>query len=151
MKKYLALLLVAMSFATVSKALVVLDEPFAYANGALTNVSTRWTNHSGALGQMDVTSGRVNLTQAEAEDMNTGLAGAPYSGPTLYASFVINLSALPLGQRKLLRPFQGQWDGELQGPRQRNLNQRRRRLLPCWRRQQFRSCRICPQGSFTQH
>ena len=105
MKKYLALLLVAMSFATVSKALVVLDEPFTYADGPLTNVSTRWTNHSGALGQMDVTSGRVNLTQAEAEDMNTGLAGAPYSGPTLYASFVINLSALPLGNGNYFAHF----------------------------------------------
>ena len=105
MKKYLALLLVAMSLATVSKAIVILDEPFTYSDGALTNVSTRWTNHSGTLAQMDVTSGKVNLTQAEGEDMNTGLTGAPYSGTTLYAKFVINLSALPLGNGNYFAHF----------------------------------------------
>jgi hypothetical protein len=55
-----------------------------------------WSNHSGTLGQVDVLSGAVSLNQTETEDVNALLAGGPYNGPTLYASFVVNLSALPL-------------------------------------------------------
>ena len=50
-----------------SPAALILDEPFSYPDGTLVSVSGgNWTNHSGTLGQVDVTSGKVNLTQAES-------------------------------------------------------------------------------------
>ncbi len=95
MKKYLALLLVAMSVATMSKAAVILDEPFTYADGALTNVSTIWTNHSGTSGPLAVSGGKAVVNQANGFDVNSGLVGAPYNGPTIYFSFKVSLSTLP--------------------------------------------------------
>ena len=106
MKKYLALLLVAMSFATVSRAAVVLNEPFSYADGSLiTNSAFVWTNHSGTVGQMQVTGGKARVTQAQSEDVNALLAGAPYTSQILYASFVVNFSALPLGNGSYFAHF----------------------------------------------
>ena len=102
MKKYLALLLVAMSFATVSHAAVVLDEPFNYADGSLTNVSTIWTNHSGTSGPLEVSGMKAVVNQNNAIDVNSGLAGAPYNGPTIYFSFKVRLTTLPSGTQYFL-------------------------------------------------
>jgi hypothetical protein len=97
MKTYLIPLLAALAAVPSARAALVLDEPFAYADGPLTTVSSgSWSNHSGTALQVDVASEKVNLSQAETEDVARGLSGAPYNGPLLYASFVVNFSALPL-------------------------------------------------------
>ncbi|MEY2411142.1 MAG: large repetitive protein [Verrucomicrobiota bacterium] len=97
MKKYLFPLIAGLGLAVNARSAVILSDTFTYADGALTSVSTIWTNHSGTVGQVDVTAGRVNISQAEGEDVNSGLAGAPYASGNLYASFIVNFSALPLG------------------------------------------------------
>ena len=95
MKTYL--LIAALTIPLSAQAALVLDEPFAYADGPLTRVSSgSWSNHSGTALQVEVAGGKVNLSQSETEDVARGLAGAPYNGPTLYVSFVVNFSALPL-------------------------------------------------------
>jgi len=97
MKKYLALLLVAMSVATVSKAAIVLDEPFAYLDGALTNVSGgKWSIHSGTT-PINVVNQKAVISQTNNQDNNAQLIGAPYSSGNLYAIFIINFSTVPTG------------------------------------------------------
>ena len=97
MKKYLALLLVAMSLATVSKAALILDEPFTYADGPLANVSGgKWSIHSGTT-PINVVSQKAVISQANSQDNNAQLIGAPYSSGNLYASFIINFSTVPAG------------------------------------------------------
>ncbi len=87
--------------ATVAPASTILNDNFSYADGSLTNVSGgKWSNHSGTVGQVDVVTGRLFLTEAESEDVNALLTGQPYTaagGATLYSSFTINFSALPSG------------------------------------------------------
>ncbi|HXI51563.1 MAG TPA: hypothetical protein VNH84_08660, partial [Candidatus Saccharimonadales bacterium] len=79
-------------------AALVLDEPFSYPDGPLTLVAEGlWVTHGGTSNQVDVSAGRVNLTQAESEDVNAELAGGPFRGPALYAGFTVNFSALPSG------------------------------------------------------
>lgn len=97
MKKNLFPLIAGLGLAVSAQAgTLLLNEPFAYGPGALTTVSAGlWVNHSGTAGQVDVASGKVNLTQSESEDVNALLAA--YSTTNLYASFVVNFSALPAG------------------------------------------------------
>ncbi len=99
--RLLAAALTAVLPALPLRAAIVLDEPFAYPDGALTEVSAgRWTNHSGTAGQGDVAAGAVHLTQSESEDVNAALGGGPYaadSGVTLYAKFTVRCTALPGG------------------------------------------------------
>lgn len=82
-------------------AAILLDEPFTYPDGPLTTVSEgRWGSHSGTAGQVDVSTGAVNLTQSESEDVNAKLGGGPYaanSGVVLYAKFTVRFTALPAG------------------------------------------------------
>jgi hypothetical protein len=98
MKKTLLTLAALAGAASLAQATLILNEPFDYSDGSLTTVSGgAWTNHSGTAGQVDVASGKVNLSQTESEDVSTGLPGGPYSTGNLYASFKINLSTLPGG------------------------------------------------------
>ena len=80
---------------------VILNDAFNYPEGAVvTAPATLWTNHSGTVGQVDVTSGKLNLTGSETEDVNALLQGQPYSTTStdsLYAKFTVNFSALPSG------------------------------------------------------
>ena len=82
-----------------SKAVVLLEEPFDYANGPLVTVSEgAWLTHSGVTGQVEVLNGRVDLSAPQSEDVNRLLAGQPYAATTntvLYASFTVNFFALP--------------------------------------------------------
>ncbi len=82
-------------------AAVLLDEPFDYPDGPLVTVSGgRWGNHRGTAGQVDVSAGAVNLTQAESEDVSVALGGGPYipdSGAVLYVKFTVRFTALPTG------------------------------------------------------
>src|SRR4030095_11433441 len=89
---------VSIALGVQAPAAVVLNETFSYPDGVLTNVSSgSWSNHSGTLGQVDVSGGKVNVSQAETEDVNRWLDGAPYTSGNLYASFVVNFSVLPAG------------------------------------------------------
>ena len=78
---------------------VVFNDLFDYPDGSITAQSFGlWQNHSGTAGQVNVTGGVLNLTDAESEDVNAPLIGQPYmtnSGTTLYSSFKVNFSALP--------------------------------------------------------
>ena len=98
MKRILLILSAGVVVICRARSTVILDDSFDYPDGALVAVSAgTWVNHSGTLNQVDVISGKVNLSQNESEDVNAQLAGAPYEGPTLYASFLVNFSALPAG------------------------------------------------------
>src|SRR2546422_206383 len=98
MKRILFILASGVVLVCRARSAVILDDSFDYADGPLTAVSGGiWTTHSGTVDQVDVASGKVNLSQNESEDVNAPLAGAPYDGPTLYASFLVNFAALPGG------------------------------------------------------
>jgi hypothetical protein len=79
---------------------VVFNDFFDYPDGPVVTGSYKlWNTHSGTAGQMDVTSGKLNLTDAEGEDVNAVLIGQPYtiaSETRLYSSFTVNFSVLPL-------------------------------------------------------
>lgn len=78
---------------------VVFNDFFSYPDGPLVTGSYKlWDVHSGTANQMDVTSGKLNLTETESEDINALLIGQPYattSGTRLYSSFTVKFSALP--------------------------------------------------------
>lgn len=97
MKKLLLTIGAVALLAMNSSAAVILNETFSYSDGSITANSSVWTNHSGTAGQVDVSSGVVNLTQSESEDVSTGLPGGPYNTGYLYASFKVNFSTLPVG------------------------------------------------------
>ena len=91
--------LAAVLFATPASGVVVLTEPFSYSNGPLIDVSGGlWSTHSGNTpGQVDVTSGVVNIVASETEDVNRLLTpvGTSFVSGTLSATFDVNFSALP--------------------------------------------------------
>jgi hypothetical protein len=96
MKKILLTLGMASVFALTSQAAIILDEPFSYADGGLTNVSSgAWTNHSGANnGSVTVSGGKITLVTTAAEDVMRSLP-ISYTDETLFASFTVNFSVLP--------------------------------------------------------
>ncbi len=76
----------------------LLVEPFDYPDGSVVDGSSLWSTHSGTTGQVQVVSGKLEITEAQSEDINAPLAGAPYdpsSGLNLYVSFAVNFSELP--------------------------------------------------------
>lgn len=96
MKRLILASIVAACMASQGSALVLLTEDFTYSDGALTAVSGgNWTSHSGTALQQDVSSGALNLTQAESEDANRTFA-AQVSGE-IFTGVDINFSALPSG------------------------------------------------------
>jgi hypothetical protein len=99
MKKLLITLGIVGAFALTAQATIIFNEPFTYSDGSITaNSGGVWTNHSGTALQVDVTSGVVNLSQIESEDVSAALAGGPYTtNGYLYASLKVNFSALPAG------------------------------------------------------
>ncbi len=98
MKKYLLALVTLASAASIAQATAIFSDSFAYDDGSLTVVSAGvWTNHSGST-PVNVASGAAVVTQSASEDVSAGLPGGPYPlTETLYASFKVNFSALPLG------------------------------------------------------
>lgn len=99
MKKTFLILLALASAASFAQASLILSNSFDYSDGNLTTVSAGsplgvWTNHSGS-GSITVSGGKIGLSQSLGEDVSTGLPGGPISTGTLYASFVVNFSAVP--------------------------------------------------------
>ena len=82
------------------RAVVLLNEPFAYTNGPLVAVSGgNWSVHSPSAGPVEVVSERAVVSAANGEDVNTPLLGQPYpqNGTTnvFYAGMTVRFSALP--------------------------------------------------------
>lgn len=96
----LGLLLLAPGLTSLHAELL-LNEPFAYPDGPLVEVSGgRWSTHSGTAGQVNVRAEAVDLTDQESEDVNLALASGPLpasSDAVLYAAFTVNFTALPRG------------------------------------------------------
>ncbi len=84
-----------------TKAALVLSENFSYADGPIVGAAgSPWAAHSGTSSNNEalVSSGKLQVTFARNEDIDAPLSGQPYatnSGAVLYASFVVNFSALP--------------------------------------------------------
>ena len=84
-----------------ARAEVVLDESFSYDDGPIVvQAADTWKNHSGTSAQAEVYEGQLILTQSGSEDFHAKLAGGPYkksSGGTMYASFDVEFTELPIG------------------------------------------------------
>jgi endonuclease/exonuclease/phosphatase family metal-dependent hydrolase len=99
-KLFIVVALAALLGLSQGRAGVLLNEPFSYANGPITNVSAGlWANHSGTDGQVNIMNGEVSLTFSETEDVNVPLGGQPYpaAGATniFYARFTARFTELP--------------------------------------------------------
>jgi hypothetical protein len=96
----LGLLLLAPTLTSL-RAEVLVNEPFAYPDGPLVEVSSGlWSTHSGTAGQVNVRAGAVDLTDQASEDVNLALLSGPLpasSDAVLYAAFTVNFTALPRG------------------------------------------------------
>ena len=83
----------------VPSAATLLYEPFSYTDGSLlTNSGFLWNNRSGVYGQCQVSSGKLQITAAQTEDVTGPLIGGPYakgSNTVLYASFQLKFLSLP--------------------------------------------------------
>jgi endonuclease/exonuclease/phosphatase family metal-dependent hydrolase len=87
-------------FVGAASAEILLTDSFDYSNGPLITVSDgKWTNHSGAVGELNVDSERAFLKAADTEDVSAILAGQPYDsdGATniFYAGFSVRFTSLP--------------------------------------------------------
>ena len=105
MKKILSLAVVGM-LPVLSQAQLLLNEPFDYPDGALTNVSSSWLWHSGSGGPdhtLNVIGGRAFINQndvASGHDDYNRLLSSSFdpsidNSSTLFAAFTVNFSALP--------------------------------------------------------
>jgi hypothetical protein len=101
---------------------VVLTEPYAYADGALTtNSGGLWVTRAGDPNETQVAGGVVHVTSAaepSGEDVVARLIGGPYavgSGTVLYASFDVTFSALPGVAPDIFAHFSGTNANDLLG------------------------------------
>ena len=97
-KRLLLLCLLSLLAMPPAWASLLVEEPFNYPDGPLTALAGRpWATHGGESNQIQITAGRMILTQASTEDANILLPGGPYRGGALYAGFHVNFSSLPTG------------------------------------------------------
>jgi len=99
-KKIALCIAVFLLSATLDWAALLLNDSFSYPDGPLVTVSDgAWLRHNGSTNKVMVSSGRVLLSEANTEDVNSPLAGQPYasSGTTnvFYASFTVKFTSLP--------------------------------------------------------
>lgn len=80
------------ALSSVLQADVYFTEGFDYADGALTSVSSDWTSHSGTEGQIQVSGGKITLTDSQSEDVNR-LIGTTVTTGTVFAGFDFSVSA----------------------------------------------------------
>ena len=78
-----------------TSAASVLTEAFGYSDGAIVGATgSPWVTNSGTAGQADVTTGALNITASESEDIAAPLSSEITVG-TLTATFEVTFSALP--------------------------------------------------------
>jgi Lamin Tail Domain len=73
-------------------------DDFTYADGSLiTNSGFVWTNHSGTVGEMQVTNGTLEVTYHQSEDVHRVIDGGPYApgGVPIYYAFDVKFTELP--------------------------------------------------------
>jgi len=80
------------ALSSVLQADVYFTEGFDYADGSLTTVSSDWTRHSGTEGQIQVSGGKITLTDSQTEDVNR-LIGTTVTTGTVFAGFDFSVSA----------------------------------------------------------
>lgn len=80
------------ALSSVLRADVYFSEGFDYADGSLTTVSSDWTRHSGTEGQIQVSGGKITLTDSQSEDVNR-LIGTTLTTGTVFAGFDFSISA----------------------------------------------------------
>ena len=80
------------AWSNVLRADVYFSEGFDYADGSLTTVSSDWTRHSGTEGQIQVSGGKITLTDSQSEDVNR-LIGTTVTTGTVFAGFDFSVSA----------------------------------------------------------
>lgn len=94
---------------------VILSESFDYPDGVLQQVSSeKWTGHSGAADQVDVSEGLLMLTGAESQDVNVVLDGQPYASggePFLFCGFTVRFTELPSGRGSYFAHFKNARSG----------------------------------------
>lgn len=95
-------------------------EGFDYdtAGALITQSAGYWQSHSGTVGQMQVGSGVVTVTDAGSEDVNVPLLGQPYTSAnvdTLYCSFTLNFSDLPTATNAYFAHFKDATSGGFYG------------------------------------
>src|SRR5882724_8698069 len=99
MKTFLSLLILCAA-CTSANAAIILSDNFTYTNGVLTNASAgKWRHTSGGTDEVNVDTGRVELTRSETEDVAASLAVsyAASGGATLYSKFTVFVFSPPAG------------------------------------------------------
>jgi hypothetical protein len=85
---------------------LLVTEKFDYPDGSLVGApGSPWATHSGTGGQASVARGQLELTSADAEDVNVLFAGA--TTPVLYASLTLKLTEFPGGIGNYFAHFRG--------------------------------------------
>ena len=82
------------------------SDNFNYPNGSIiTNSGFVWTNHSGTVGEMQVTNYQLQVTDHQSEDVHAIIPGGPYptGSGALYYSFTVNFVELPTPSGSILR------------------------------------------------
>jgi endonuclease/exonuclease/phosphatase family metal-dependent hydrolase len=109
----LALLALTLCHFTFSiRATILFSDFFDYTSGPLAVAGGGvWATHSGTANEINVTSGRIELSGNNTEDVNALFAGQPYdsSNPTnrFYASFTVRFTSLPTGGGTYFAHFKG--------------------------------------------
>jgi PEP-CTERM motif len=103
MKKIICATMVLGLFGVAANAQILVDDNFNRPDGPLVTTSPTpgpggvWTNHSGTIGEMQITSGQVAVMTTSTEDANVPF-GSTFTSGLLTANFDINVSAAaPIG------------------------------------------------------
>jgi len=93
MKKFATILLVSALCAGSAYGNVLFTEGFDYPDGSLTTVGApNWVTHGGGAGQIQVSSGSIQLSTLATEDVNRSFGTTITSG-SVYASFQFSVTA----------------------------------------------------------
>jgi hypothetical protein len=112
MKRILTSLVCTLPLILHTQASEIFSEDFSYPDGPLASGSSGvWATHSGTADQISVSSGRIELTESNTEDVNVTLPGQPYADGTLYASFSVSFSEVPSGDGTFLAHFKDGGNG----------------------------------------
>src|SRR5436190_10231073 len=94
-----------------ARADLIYHEDFSYTDGLLVTVSTNlWTRHSGGGNDAVVKSGKLQVANNLADDVNRVMTNNSISlsappGPVVYAAFTVNLTNLPSASSNYFAQF----------------------------------------------